>query len=77
MAAIDIVWRRIIAYSGEAFYPERGESFTDSVSGVSVYLDTTDRDLARPQIAVALTRIPLSHPVQLSAWMVRATSTPS
>jgi hypothetical protein len=36
------------------------------VSGDTVYLDTTDQDLSRSQIAVALTRMPLSHPVQLS-----------
>jgi hypothetical protein len=66
MAAIDTVWHRIIAYSGEAFHPEHGKSFTYSVSGDTVYLDTTDQDLSRPQIAVALTRMPLSHPVQLS-----------
>ena len=66
MAVIDTVWHRIIAYSGEAFHPEHGKSFTYSVSGDTVYLDTTDQDLSRSQIAVALTRMPLSHPVQLS-----------
>jgi hypothetical protein len=66
MAAIDTVWHRIIAYSGEAFDPEHGKSFTYSASGDTVYLDTTDQDLSRSQIAVALTRMPLSHPVQLS-----------
>jgi hypothetical protein len=77
MAAIDTVWHRIIAYSGEAFYPERGKSFTYSVSGDSVRLDTTDQDLSRSQIAVALTRMPLSHPVQLNDLAGPATSTPS
>ncbi len=66
MAAIDTVWHRIIAYSGEAFHPEHGNSFTYSVSGVTVYLDSTNQDPSRSQIAVALTRMPLSHPVQLS-----------
>lgn len=66
MAAIDTVWYRIIAYSGAAFHPGRGRSFTYSVSGDTVYLDTTLKNLSRSQIAVALTRMPLSHPVQLS-----------
>ena len=66
MAAIDTVWQRIIAYSGEAFHPGHGRSFTYSVSGDTVYLDTAHVDLSRSQIAVALTRMPLSHPVQLS-----------
>ena len=66
MTAIDTVWHRIVAYSGEAFQPEHGKSFTYSVSGDTVHLDTTDQDLSRLQIAVALTRMPLSHPVQLS-----------
>jgi hypothetical protein len=66
MAAIDIVWHRLIAYSGEAFQPEHGKSFTYSVSGDTVYLDSTDRDLSRSHFEKALTRMPLSHPVQLS-----------
>lgn len=66
MAVIDTVWHRIIAYSGEAFHPEHGNSFTYSVSGDTVYLDTANQNLSRSQIAVAFTRMPLSHPVQLS-----------
>jgi hypothetical protein len=66
MAAIDTVWHRIITYSGEVFHPKHGSSFTYSVSGDTVYVDTTNQDLSRSQIAVALTRMPLSHPVQLS-----------
>ena len=66
MAAIDTVWHRIVAYSGEVFQPEHGKSFTYSVSGDAVYLDTTDQDLSRSHFEKALTRMPLSHPVQLS-----------
>ena len=66
MAAIDTVWHRIIAYSGEAFQPEHGKPFTSSVSGDTVYLDTTNQDLSRSYFEKALARMPLSHPVQLS-----------
>jgi hypothetical protein len=65
MAAVDVVWQRIIAYSGEAFHSMYSESFTYSVSGGTVYLDTTVQDLSRSHIAEALDRRPLSHPIEI------------
>jgi hypothetical protein len=62
MAAIDIVWSRIVAYSGEAFHQKHGKSFTYPVSGDTVYLDTIDQDLPRSHIAEALSRMPLVDP---------------
>ncbi len=66
MAAIDVVWNRIVAYSGEMFHQKHGKSFTYSVSGDTVYLDTTDQDLSRRQIADALARMPLAGPDEIS-----------
>ena len=66
MAAIDTVWHRIVDYSGEVFHQKHGKSFVYSVSGDTVYLDTIDQDLSRQHVAVAFSRMPLSHPVQLS-----------
>jgi hypothetical protein len=66
MAAIDTVWHRIIAYSGEAFHPEHGKSFTYSVSGDTVYLDIPSPDLSRSKIAEAVTRMPLAGPEEIS-----------
>jgi hypothetical protein len=60
MAASDVLWNRIIACSGEAFHQQRGKSFTYSVSGDTVYLDTANQDLSRRQIAEALSRMPLA-----------------
>jgi hypothetical protein len=62
MAPIDVLWSRIIACSGEVFRQQRGKSFTYSVSGDTVYLDTADWDLSRRQIAEALNRMPLAGP---------------
>jgi hypothetical protein len=62
MAAIDIVWRRIVAYSGEVFHQQHGKSFTNSVSDDTVYLDTIDQDLRRSHIAEAFSRMPLADP---------------
>jgi hypothetical protein len=66
MAVIDTVWHRIVAYSGEAFHQKHGKSFTYSVSGDTVYLDTIDQDLSRRQITEALGRMPLTDPAEIS-----------
>ena len=62
MAPIDVLWNRIIRCSGEVFCQERGKSFTYSVSGDTVYLDTAIQDLSRRQIAEASNRMPLAGP---------------
>ena len=66
MAAIDIVWHRIVSYSGEVFQTEHGKSFIYSVSGDTVYLDTIGQDLSRRQITEALGRMPLTDPAEIS-----------
>ena len=66
MAPMDVLWRRIIACSGEVFRQQRGKPFTYSVSGDTVYLDTADGDLSRRQIVEALSRMPLTGPDDLS-----------
>jgi hypothetical protein len=66
MAAIDIVWSRIVAYSGEVFHQKHGKSFIYSVSGDTVYLDTIGQDLSRRQITEALGRMPLADPAEIS-----------
>jgi hypothetical protein len=65
MASIDALWNRIIACSGEVFHQPRGKSFTYSVSGDTVYLDTANQDLTRRQIAEAYNRMPLAGPDDL------------
>jgi hypothetical protein len=65
MAAIDIVWHRIVDYSGEVFHQKHGKSFVYSVSGDTVYLDTIDQDLSRHQIAEAYARMPLTDPSEI------------
>jgi hypothetical protein len=62
MASMDVLWNRIIACSGEVFHQLRGKSFIYSVSGDTVYLDTTNQDLSRTQITEAYTRMPLAGP---------------
>lgn len=66
MAAIDIVWHRIVDYSGEVFHQKHGKSFIYSVSGDTVYLDTVDQDLSRRDIAEALVRMPFSGPHEIA-----------
>ena len=65
MAPPDVLWNRIIACSGEIFRQQQGKSFTYSVSGDTVYLDTANQDLSRRQIAEALSRMPLTGPDDL------------
>lgn len=65
MAPIDVLWSRIIRCSGEVFQQQRGKSFTYSVSGDIVYVDTADDDLSRRQIAEAFDRMPLTGPDDL------------
>jgi hypothetical protein len=66
MAPIDPLWTRIVAYSGEVFRQQRGKPFTYSVSGNTVYLDTSDQSLSRRDIAVAFSRMPLTRPEEIS-----------
>ena len=66
MAPIDVLWSRIIRCSGEVFDQRRGKSFTYSVSGDTVYLDTANQDLSRRHIAEAFSRMPLTDPDDLS-----------
>jgi hypothetical protein len=66
MAPPDVLWNRIIACSGEIFRQQQGKSFTYSVSGDTVYLDTANQDLSRRHIAEALGRMPLAGPDDLS-----------
>jgi len=66
MAAIDIVWHRIVDYSGEVFHQKHGKSFIYSVSGDTVYLDTVDQDLSRRHIEEAFARMPLAGPGEIS-----------
>jgi hypothetical protein len=66
MAAIDIVWHRIVDYSGEVFHQKHGKSFVYSVSGDTVYLDTIDQDLPRSHIAEAYARMPLADPGEIA-----------
>ena len=66
MAAIDIVWHRIVDYSGEVFHQKHGKSFIYSVSGNTVYLDTVDQDLPRSHIEAAFVRMPPTDPGEIS-----------
>ena len=66
MAAVDIVWHRIVDYSVEVFHQKHGKYFVYSVSGDIVYLDTIDPDLSRHHIAEALARMPLASPDEIS-----------
>jgi hypothetical protein len=65
MARMDVLWNRIIAYSGEVFRQERGKPFTYSVSGDTVYLDTAIESLSHQHITEALNRMPLDSPDDL------------
>lgn len=62
MAPVDTLWSQIIRCSGEVFRQKRGKAFTYSVSGDTIYLDSTIRDLPRRYINEAYTRMPLSGP---------------
>ena len=62
MAPIDVLWSRIIRCSGEVFRQRRGKSFTYSVSGDTIYVDTANQNLSRHQIAEAFGRMPLTGP---------------
>ena len=66
MAPIDVLWSRIIRCSGEVLHQPQGKSFTYSVSGDTIYLDTANQDLSRRHIAEALSRMPLTGPDDLS-----------
>lgn len=57
-----VLWRRIVACSGEVFRQQLGKPFTYSVSGDTVYLDSTIRDLSRRDINQAYARLPLAGP---------------
>ena len=70
MAPIDVLWSRIIRCSGEVFRQQRGKSFTFSVSGDTVYLDTANQNLSRHQIAEAFARMPLTGPQESDIWAV-------
>jgi hypothetical protein len=65
VALMDALWNRIIACSGEVFLQQRGKSFTYSVSGDTVYLDTANQDLSRSQITEAYNRMPLAGPDEI------------
>ncbi len=62
MAPIDVLWSRIIRCSGEVFHQQQGRSFTYSVSGDTIFLDTANQDLSRRQIAEAVNRMPFAGP---------------
>lgn len=62
---MDALWTRIVAYSGEVFHQQRGKPFTYSVSGSTVYLDTSDQSLSRRDITMAFGRMPLTDPDQI------------
>lgn len=66
MAATDIVWHRIVDYSGKVFHQKHGKSFVYSVSGDIVCLDTIDQDLSRSHIEEAFARMPLTGPDEIS-----------
>jgi hypothetical protein len=66
MAPIDVLWNRIVRCSGEVFRQQRGQAFTYSVSGDTVYIDTANQNLSRHQIAEASNRMPLTGPDDLS-----------
>jgi hypothetical protein len=66
MTSMDVLWSRIVAYSGEVFHLLGGRSFTYSVSGDTVHVDTGNADLARMQIETALDRMPLTDPDDLN-----------
>lgn len=62
MAPIDVLWSRIIRCSGEVFRQQHGKPFTYSVSGDTIYLNTTNQDVSRRQITEAQSRMPLAGP---------------
>ena len=62
MTSVDVLWSRIIVYSGEVFRQERGKPFTYSVSGDTIYLDTANQNLSRRHIEEAYGRMPLTRP---------------
>jgi len=57
-----VLWRRIVACSGEVFRQQQGKPFTYSVSGDTIYLDTANQNLSRPHIEEAYSRLPLNGP---------------
>jgi hypothetical protein len=66
MNPMDVVWQRIIAYSGEVFRQHHGKPFTYSVSGNDVQLDTRDQAITREQIVRAFARMLLNNPNEIS-----------
>lgn len=65
MSPIDVLWSRIVAFSGESFYLPGGRSFTYSVSGDTIHVDTVNTDLARWQITKAAGRMPLTGAIDV------------
>jgi hypothetical protein len=63
---MDVLWSRIVAYWGEVFHLLGGRSFTYSVIGDTVHVDTGNADLARREIEMALDRMPLTDPDDLN-----------
>jgi len=59
------VWQRIVLLQGQTFYQKTGKPFTYTVSGNSVRLQTTNRQLSRSQFSRAFDRVPLHGPGQL------------
>jgi hypothetical protein len=66
MTSMDVLWSRIVAYSGEVFHLLGGRPFAYLVSGDTVHMDTGNADLARRQIETALDRMPLTNSDDLS-----------
>lgn len=62
MTSTDVLWGRIIIYSGEVFRQQQGKPFTYSVSGDTIYMDTANQNLSRPHIEEAYSRMPLNGP---------------
>jgi hypothetical protein len=65
MIDFDELWQRIVLLQGETFHQKTGKPFTYTVSGNSVCLRTTNRQLPRSHFARAVDRAPLDGPGQL------------
>lgn len=59
---IDTVWDRIEGLDGETFRQKRGQPFTYSISGRSLYPSTTNQALPKSQFAKALEFVPIAGP---------------
>jgi hypothetical protein len=62
---IEIIWERIKEFEGEEFSQIRGGTFTYKVSGNSLELSRTNRNVSKSTFKKALENVPLENTVPL------------